>query len=55
MLVDREKGRPLELDEISGAVIRRCKALGEDAPWTEMTERLLRLEIRPLQWRPQPA
>jgi 2-dehydropantoate 2-reductase len=36
-------------------VIRRCKALGEDAPWTEMTERLLRLEIRPLQWRPQPA
>lgn len=55
MLVDREKGRPLELDEISGAVIRRCKALGEDAPWTEMTERLLRLEIRPLQWQPQPA
>lgn len=55
MLVDREKGRPLELDEISGAVIRRCRALGEEAPWTELTERLLRLEIRPLQWYPQPA
>ena len=55
MLVDREKGRPLELEEISGAVIRRCRALGEDAPWTEMTERLLQLEIRPLQWSPQPA
>lgn len=55
MLVDREKGRPLELEEISGAVIRRCQTLGEDAPWTAMTEHLLRLEIRPLQWYPQPA
>jgi len=55
MLVDREKGRPLELDDISGAVIRRCRALGEEAPWTELTERLLRLEIRPLQWHPQTA
>ena len=55
MLVDREKGRPLELEDISGAVIRRCRALGEEAPWTELTERLLRLDIRPLQWYPQPA
>lgn len=55
MLVDREKGRPLELDDISGVVIRRCEALGEAAPWTAMVERLLRLDIRPLQWLPQPG
>ncbi|WP_036233848.1 ketopantoate reductase family protein [Marinobacterium litorale] len=55
MLVDREKGRPLELDDISGAVIRRCEQLGQQAPWTSTVERLLRLDIRPLQWRPQPG
>lgn len=52
MLVDREKGRPLELDDISGAVIRRCKALGETAPNSELVQRLLQLDIKPEQWRP---
>lgn len=28
MLVDKEKDRPLELDSISGAVLRRCELLG---------------------------
>lgn len=55
MLVDREKGRPLELDEISGAVIRRCRQLGEPAPNTELVQRLLQLEIRPVHWQPLPA
>ncbi|GAA0786891.1 ketopantoate reductase family protein [Marinobacterium sediminicola] len=55
MLVDREKGRPLELDDISGAVIRRCRQLGESAPNTELVERLLQLDIRPVQWRPLTA
>jgi 2-dehydropantoate 2-reductase len=55
MLVDREKGRPLELEAISGAVIRRCRALGEEAPWTETVERLLQLDIRPPQWLPLPG
>ncbi|MCC5859316.1 MAG: 2-dehydropantoate 2-reductase [Ectothiorhodospiraceae bacterium] len=42
MLVDREHGRPLELDAICGAVIRRGRALGEDVPATEMMDGLLR-------------
>ncbi len=42
MLVDREQGRPLELDAICGAVIRRGQALGEDVPATEMMNGLLR-------------
>ncbi len=42
MLVDREKGRPLELDSISGAVLRRCKALGVEAPVTALVSALLR-------------
>jgi 2-dehydropantoate 2-reductase len=41
MLVDRERGRPLELDEISGAVIRRCERLGKNAPLTELVCALL--------------
>ncbi|MFT6897680.1 MAG: 2-dehydropantoate 2-reductase [Paraglaciecola sp.] len=45
MLVDREKGRPLELDYICGAVISRCEKLGLDAPFTELMLELLRLEI----------
>lgn len=42
MLVDREKGRPLELDSISGAVLRRCEALGVPAPNTFLVNALLR-------------
>ncbi|MEX0730978.1 MAG: 2-dehydropantoate 2-reductase [Aquisalimonadaceae bacterium] len=34
MLVDREQGRPLELDAICGAVLRRCEQQGLDAPYT---------------------
>lgn len=44
MLVDKEKGRPLELDEICGAVLRRCKALGLEAPTTELVQALLKQE-----------
>ncbi len=52
MLVDREKGRPLELDDISGAVIRRCQQQDQSAPNTELVQRLLQLDIRPEQWQP---
>ncbi|MBK1887163.1 ketopantoate reductase family protein [Marinobacter sp. DY40_1A1] len=41
MLVDKEKGRPLELDSIAGAVLRRSKALGIDAPYTATVTALL--------------
>lgn len=42
MLVDREKGRPLELDSIAGAVLKRCDALGVSAPCTFLVNALLR-------------
>lgn len=42
MLVDLEKGRPLELDAISGAVIERCERLGKEAPLTALIGSLLR-------------
>lgn len=42
MLVDLEKGRPLEIDAISGAVIRRANKLGLDVPYTETVYALLR-------------
>lgn len=42
MLVDREKGRPLELDSIAGAVMSRCQALGEPCPYTFTVATLLR-------------
>ncbi|WP_227513289.1 ketopantoate reductase family protein [Marinobacter sp. LQ44] len=42
MLVDKEKGRPLELDSIAGAVLRRCEQLGVDAPYTFTVNALLR-------------
>lgn len=32
MLIDREKGRPLEVEAIVGAVVKRCDKLGVDAP-----------------------
>ncbi|MES9946115.1 MAG: 2-dehydropantoate 2-reductase [Candidatus Thiodiazotropha sp.] len=41
MLVDREKGNPLELDAISGAVVNRCRKLGQEAPLTELVQALL--------------
>ncbi|MHA7879852.1 MAG: ketopantoate reductase family protein [Saccharospirillum sp.] len=41
MLVDKEKGRPLELDGICGAVIRRCEALNVPAPMTRLVYGLL--------------
>ena len=44
MLVDKEKGRPLELDGISGAVIRRAKQLGIEVPVTELIHALLESE-----------
>lgn len=42
MLVDKEKGRPLELDSIAGAVLKRCEALGIEAPYTFLVNALLR-------------
>lgn len=45
MLIDREKGRPLELDSISGAVLRRAQALGISAPYTETISALLEQEL----------
>lgn len=44
MLVDKEKGRPLELESISGAVIKRAAKLGIDVPNTELVYALLKLE-----------
>ncbi len=41
MLVDRERGRPLELDTIAGAVLRRCEHLGVEAPYTETVHAVL--------------
>ena len=41
MLVDKEKNRPLELDGISGAVIKRAQQLGIDVPNTELVHALL--------------
>ena len=45
MLVDREKGRPLELEAISGAVVERCKRLGREAPVSALIQALLELKI----------
>jgi 2-dehydropantoate 2-reductase len=42
MLVDLEKGRSLELQPISGAVISRCESLGIDAPYTRTVHALLK-------------
>ncbi len=44
MLVDKEKGRPLELESICGAVLRRATALGIEAPVTALVNSLLLLE-----------
>lgn len=45
MLVDLEMGRPLELDAICGAVVGRCRAAGQDAPYTSLVLALLRQSI----------
>lgn len=44
MLVDREKGRPLELDAITGAVLRRGRDLDLDTPVTALVDGLLRTQ-----------
>ena len=41
MLVDREQGRPLELEAICGAVVRRVEAAGGRAPLTSLLRALL--------------
>jgi 2-dehydropantoate 2-reductase len=45
MLVDQEQGRPLELDSISGAVLRRCEKLGIQAPYTFTVHSLLKHKL----------
>ena len=45
MLVDLEKGRPLEVDAISGAVIERSKRLGVHVPYTETIYALLKHQL----------
>ena len=45
MLVDFEKGRPLEIDEIAGAVVERCRAAGREAPVTELVMALVRQKV----------
>jgi 2-dehydropantoate 2-reductase len=44
MLVDKEKGRPLELDAICGAVLNRAHKLGIETPVTELINALLLLQ-----------
>jgi 2-dehydropantoate 2-reductase len=41
MLVDRENGRVMELEEICGVVIRNCQKQGLDAPYTKTISYLL--------------
>ena len=45
MLVDYEKGRPLELDEICGAVLKRSKVIDVSVPYTEVVYALLEHEL----------
>jgi 2-dehydropantoate 2-reductase len=44
MLVDKEKGRPLELDSICGAVLRRASTLGIETPATELVNAILQVQ-----------
>jgi len=44
MLVDREKGRPLELSGLSGAITRRAERYGIPVPVTALVDGLLRLD-----------
>lgn len=52
MLVDLEKGRPLELESISGAVIARSKQINAPVPYTETVYALLKHKINPSVSRP---
>jgi 2-dehydropantoate 2-reductase len=45
MLVDREKGRPLELEAIAGAVLRRAGQFGVETPCTATVAALLELSL----------
>ena len=45
MLVDYEKDRPLELDEITGAVCERCRAIQQPAPVSDVVYALLKLRL----------
>lgn len=44
MLVDKEKGRPLKLDAICGAVLSRTSKRDIDTPATKLINVLLQLE-----------
>jgi 2-dehydropantoate 2-reductase len=44
MLVDKEKGRTLELDSICGAVLQRASMLGVETPITKLVNSLLMLQ-----------
>jgi 2-dehydropantoate 2-reductase len=46
MLVDLEKGRPLELEAISGAIIRRAKKMNVQVPVTETVYALLKFSLK---------
>lgn len=48
MLVDVEHGRSLEIEEICGVVIRYCKQLGIDAPYTQTIYALLNYKMENL-------
>jgi 2-dehydropantoate 2-reductase len=45
MLVDLERGRELELDAISGAVLERARRLGVEAPCTRAVAALLKAKL----------
>ena len=45
MLIDREKGRALELDAISGVVVARCLKLEKEAPVTALIQALLENQL----------
>jgi 2-dehydropantoate 2-reductase len=45
MLVDLEHHRPLEIEEICGAVLKRSERLGREAPYTFTVNSLLRLDL----------
>jgi len=52
MLVDLEKGRPLELESISGAVIERSKRINVPVPYTQTVYALLKHKTNPSVSRP---
>lgn len=46
MLVDKEMGRPLELEAIAGVVFNQCRKVGKPAPYTQMVLALLRQQMK---------